>query len=70
MKEKFFYENDVKVTKMAVKVLRWLILVFPADSFNNILSWSPIFFLKKIANVLIIVISPIPPICIITRITS
>lgn len=30
MKEKFFYENDVKVTKMAVKVLRWLILVFPA----------------------------------------
>ncbi|MGN1147904.1 MAG: methyl-accepting chemotaxis protein [Lachnospiraceae bacterium] len=29
MKEKFFYENDVKVTKMAVKVLRWLILVFP-----------------------------------------
>lgn len=29
MKEKFFYENDVRVTKMAVKVLRWLIIVFP-----------------------------------------
>lgn len=29
MKEKFFYENDVKVTEMAVKVLRWMILVFP-----------------------------------------
>lgn len=29
MEEKFFYENDVRVTKMAVKVLRWLIIVFP-----------------------------------------
>ena len=29
MEEKFFYENDVKVTKAAVKVVRWLILVFP-----------------------------------------
>lgn len=29
MEEKFFYENDVRVTKMAVNVLRWLILVFP-----------------------------------------
>lgn len=29
MKEKFFYENDVRVTKMAVRVLRWLIIVFP-----------------------------------------
>lgn len=29
MEQKFFYENDVKVTQMAVKVLRWLILVFP-----------------------------------------
>lgn len=29
MKEKFFYENDVKVTKMAVRVLRWMIIVFP-----------------------------------------
>lgn len=27
--ESFFVENDIKVTKMAVKVLRWLILVFP-----------------------------------------
>ena len=30
MEEKFFYENDVKVTKTAVKVVRWMILVFPA----------------------------------------
>lgn len=26
---KFFYENDVRVTKTAVKVVRWLILAFP-----------------------------------------
>ncbi len=25
----FFYENDVKVTKTAVKIARWLILIFP-----------------------------------------
>jgi len=30
MEEKFFYENDIKITNMAVKVVRWLILVFPA----------------------------------------
>lgn len=29
MEKNFFYENDVTVTKTAVKVLRWLILVFP-----------------------------------------
>lgn len=29
MERDFFYENDVKVTKMVVKVLRWLIIVFP-----------------------------------------
>lgn len=29
MKENFFYENDVKVTEAAVKVLRWLMVVFP-----------------------------------------
>lgn len=29
MEEKFFYENDVKVTKTAVIVTRWMILVFP-----------------------------------------
>lgn len=29
MKKDFFFENDVAVTKTAVKVLRWLILVFP-----------------------------------------
>ena len=29
MQKDFFYENDVKVTKMAIKVIRWLILVFP-----------------------------------------
>ena len=26
----FFYENEVQVTKKAIKLLRWLILVFPA----------------------------------------
>lgn len=30
MEENFFYENDVKVTRTAVRVVRWLILVFPA----------------------------------------
>lgn len=30
MEEKFFYENDARVTKTAVKVVRWMILVFPA----------------------------------------
>ena len=29
MKEKFFRDNDVRVTESAVKVLRWLIIVFP-----------------------------------------
>lgn len=29
MEQDIFYENDAKVTKTAVKVLRWLILVFP-----------------------------------------
>ena len=29
MENYFFNENDVKVTKMAVKVLRWLIIIFP-----------------------------------------
>ncbi|MGN0347490.1 MAG: methyl-accepting chemotaxis protein [Lachnospiraceae bacterium] len=29
MEKNFFYENDVKVTESAVKVLRWLIVVFP-----------------------------------------
>lgn len=29
MEQQFFYENDVRITKTAVKVLRWLIVVFP-----------------------------------------
>ena len=29
MKVKFFYENDVRVTKTAIKVMRWLIIIFP-----------------------------------------
>ena len=29
MEEKFFYENDVRVTNTAVRVLRWLMVVFP-----------------------------------------
>ncbi|MGN0390546.1 MAG: hypothetical protein ACI4L2_07000, partial [Wujia sp.] len=29
MEQQFLYENDVRITKTAVKVLRWLIVVFP-----------------------------------------
>ena len=29
MEEKFFYENDVKVTQTVIKVIKWLILAFP-----------------------------------------
>lgn len=29
MKNNFFSENDVRVTKIAVKVLRWLFIIFP-----------------------------------------
>ena len=29
MEEQFFYENDVRVTRTAVRVVRWLIVVFP-----------------------------------------
>lgn len=29
MEQDIFYLNDARVTKMAVKALRWLILVFP-----------------------------------------
>lgn len=29
MEEKFFYENEARVTETAVKVLRWLMVVFP-----------------------------------------
>lgn len=43
MNEQFFYENDVRVTKMAVKVLRWLVLVFPVIA---ILSLTGIFQIK------------------------
>ena len=48
MKEKFFYENDVKVTKMAVKVLRWMILVFPALILLSVIG----IFQSKIANLI------------------
>ena len=29
MNDNFFHENDVRVTESGVKVLRWLIIVFP-----------------------------------------
>lgn len=43
MEQSFFNENDAKVTKTAVKVLRWLILVFPVLA---ILSVAGIFQIK------------------------
>lgn len=43
MEESLFNENDVRVTKTAVKVLRWLILVFPV---LIILSVAGIFQMK------------------------
>lgn len=41
--QSFFNENDTRVTKTAVKVLRWLILVFPVLA---ILSVAGIFQIK------------------------
>ncbi len=35
MEEDIFYENDVRVTKTAVTVLRWLIIVFPLKSLQS-----------------------------------
>lgn len=29
MEERFFYENEVRITNTAVKVVRWLFFVFP-----------------------------------------
>ena len=43
MEQSFFNENDARVTKTAVKVLRWLILVFPVLA---ILSVAGIFQIK------------------------
>lgn len=43
MEQDIFYENDAKVTKTAVKALRWLILVFPL---LMILSAAGIFQIK------------------------
>lgn len=43
MEQSFFNENDAKVTKTAVKVLRWLILVFPVLA---VLSIAGIFQIK------------------------
>lgn len=43
MEQDIFYENDAKVTKTAVKVLRWLIIVFPI---LMILSVTGIFQIK------------------------
>ena len=48
MKEKFFHENDVRVTKMAVKVLRWMILVFPLLILLSVVG----IFQSKMANLI------------------
>ena len=50
MEEKFFYENDVRVTRTAVKAVRWLILVFPM---LILLSFIGI-FQSKISDLLLI----------------
>lgn len=48
MDKNFFYENDVKVTKMAVKVLRWLIIVFPLLILLSVVG----IFQSKISNLI------------------
>ena len=46
---KFFYENDVTVTKNMIKILRWLILAFPAIMLFSILG----LFQSKIIDLVI-----------------
>lgn len=53
MAEKFFYENDVKVTKTAVKVVRWLILVFPLLILLSVVG----IFQSKIENLIVITLA-------------
>ena len=50
MVEKFFYENDVKVTQTAVKAVRWLILVFPLLILLSVIG----IFQSKIENLIVI----------------
>lgn len=53
MAEKFFYENDVKVTQTAVKVVRWLILVFPLLILLSVVG----IFQSKIENLIVITLA-------------
>ncbi|MGN0432676.1 MAG: methyl-accepting chemotaxis protein [Lachnospiraceae bacterium] len=46
---KFFYENDVTVTKNMIKILRWLIIAFPAIMLFSILG----LFQSKIVDLVI-----------------
>lgn len=46
----FFYENEVTVTKNMVKILRWLILVFPAILIFTVVG----LFQSEISNVIIL----------------
>ncbi len=48
--QNIFYENDVRVTKTAVKVLRWLILVFPVLIILSVVG----IFQMKIGDMLIL----------------
>ena len=50
MENKFFYENDVMVTRTAVKAVRWLILVFPLLIILSLIG----IFQSKISDLLLI----------------
>ncbi|MGN0427891.1 MAG: methyl-accepting chemotaxis protein [Agathobacter sp.] len=52
MEQKFFQENDVKVTETAVKVLRWLIVVFPLLILLSVIG----IFQSEIKNLLIMTV--------------
>ncbi len=52
MEEKFFYENDVRVTKTAVKVVRWLILVFPLLILLSLVG----IFQSKLSNLIVLTV--------------
>lgn len=49
MEQKFFHDNDARVTKAAVKVLRWLILVFPVLMIFSVIG----IFQSQIKNLII-----------------
>lgn len=51
--EKVFYENDVRVTQTAVKVLRWLIVVFPVLIILSVVG----IFQSEIKNLIILTLA-------------